>query len=307
MAALDEEWPAVVAFGTADITVSAGLEPVLIDLAELKKHPLVTTAASKLQWALGNLTALEHNITQAFGNPADCAVLRADLDPETGYHVLRIEAQADLTDFAENFQHSVADIANNIRAALDKLAWLAACDFTNGTPQDVPGVKFPICDTTKDWINAGRARNQLRPDHCGFVKRFQPCEGPSPYSDGFSGPYIHQLTLLRELSNDDKHRDTEPVLLSPTTFQFRRFAIAQMTQIPPEPMDWHLLSLGKEIKLGMEVLEIRLPAESEAEIHDIARAAPGVALSEGRYAVATLQRLHRHVHLILSEFAREFP
>jgi hypothetical protein len=171
-------------------------------------------------------------------------------------------------------------------------------------------VKLPICDTEGDWNNAGRARALLVPEHCGLIKTLQPYQAEDPYADSWHGPYVHPLRLLRDLSNDDKHRDTAPVLLMPTQFQFRRVDVAQRPSdwFPDQTEnDWEVLNPGQEMTVGLEVLRMRLVGDVEPEIHDAARAFPQVALPEGRVAVLTMQRLFRRVHLLLSEFARQFP
>jgi hypothetical protein len=236
-------------------------------------------------------------------------VLGAHLDPKSGYYVLRIETLPDLDDFAENLTHAIADVAGQIRSSLDKLAWTCACSFAHGTPKDLSGVKFPICDTQTDWINARRARNQLDPAHCGFIEQFQPYHGVCNVADSYAGAYVHQLTLLRDLSNYDKHRDTAPALLTQGCFLFRDgITIAKKTG----PYGWDVLDIdptgiGKPMELGKEVMRARLIDPPQGNVDDAGRAVPLVEIGEGRIADHTMQRLHRFVHFLLSEFARQFP
>ncbi len=50
---------------------------------------------------------------------------------------------------------------------------------------------------------------------------FSRYHGVYDFADSYGGPYVHQLVLLRELANDDKHQDTAPALLTAGSFSFR--------------------------------------------------------------------------------------
>ncbi len=295
-----------------DQTFSGGDEPVLLTYDELASHPLLVDSVEKLRWAERHLAALKSNIDQAtvHADPANLAVLSAQFDPESGYHVFRISQMPDMSELIFGFTHSITDVANPLRAGLDKLAWNCARLFAGGTPPDPTGVKFPIATTRDEWIKAGRARKQLDPLHCGFIESFQPYHGVAGRADNWTGPYVHPLALLQDLTNDDKHRDTHPVFLIPNRFHLCDLPIAKSVlqfgdQSVPIP-DQEFTGIGEVMELGAEVMRARL-LNAELEIDDAGRAAPHVALPEGRGAVHTMQRLHRFVHLILSEFARRFP
>jgi hypothetical protein len=51
-------------------------------------------------------------------DPENLAVLRAELDAESGYHIFRIVQMPDMSELACGFIHSIADVANPLRAAL---------------------------------------------------------------------------------------------------------------------------------------------------------------------------------------------
>jgi hypothetical protein len=292
------------------VTTHGGAPSQLIDLAALKRHPLLESAASKLQWADRNLAALAENIGQAFADPADQPVLGAYLDPTLGYHVFRINVLPDLEDFAENLSHAISNAALQIRAALDKLAWKCACAFANGVPKDRPGVKFPICDTQADWSKQDRARKNLDPAHWAFIDSVQPYHpGFLLQDDAYAGRYIHPLTLLRDLSNDDKHADTTPTLLTQGVFSFRKGITFARTADPNgwERLDIEETGIGDTMTLGGEVMRARLVDPPGDNLDDVGRVVPMVEIGEGRIADHTMARLHRSVHFILSDFARQFP
>lgn len=295
-----------VTFLSHDVTIQAGNALNLLDPNDLALNPLLNTAVAKLRWAERHLAALDSNITAATVDPEQNASLDAHFDPKTGYHVFHLAAVPDLSGLSENLPHAIADVVGPLRSALDKIAWKSARQFANGIPKDVPGVKFPICDSTTKWAEAGRARNQLVPAHCGLIESFQPYHGVQGWADNWTGSYIHPLALLQDLTNDDKHRDTQPVFLVAAKFHFR-FRSDVLVKGPNDLPEWEFHGVGKPMDLGAEVLRVRFLPSADPEIKDAGRVAPVIALPERRDVIGSLQRIHRYVHLVLSEFARKFP
>jgi hypothetical protein len=311
-------------FVATDFSIATGVAPELIDLTTLGKHRLLGPSAGKLDWAGRHLAALEHNINQAFLDPTDRAVIRADFDAKSGYHVFRVSALPDVREIAENFTHVVGDIAKNLHPALDQLAWQLACDFSStGTPPDPKGIFFPITDTPDLWKGAGRSRKQIKPDHWDFIERFQPYHGVDGRADSWAGDYVHPLAFLRDLSNDDKHRIDRPVLLVPGQLDFVEFEIMKkpgdvqsptymsyvLASAPQRPgvNDWDVNGIGKPLELGLEVMRARLTDTAQPEINPAGFAVPQVAFGDNRAALPALQRARGFAHLVLSEFYRQFP
>jgi hypothetical protein len=307
----DTPYPALVGWLTTDITISGGDPLVLIDRDTLKAHPLLATSVSKLWWGHNHLAALETNVMEAFTYPENKATLSADRDLETGEHIFKIAKVPDLTDFADDIGNAVFDVAGNYRAALDKMAWKIVLSAHSGVAPDPPGVKFPICDGPQDWVNAGRARNQFDPAHCGFIEGFQPYHGVNGLADSWHGSYIHPLAMLQSLSNEGKHREDWPVTLPGANAEIGRNALpvdfdeylAMAAQFHPQPLG----GVGKPMEEGNEVIWLRLYPGAEEHIEDAGRLTPVIAFAEGRRIVDNLQRIERFVHFVLSEFARQFP
>lgn len=295
-----------VAFQTEDITLHAGKEFDLVEPSLLKRHPLLTAAVSKLQWAQRHRAGLQSNIESFFASPEGRTTLRAKFDSDSGYHSFSVQSLPLICEFEDFFTNSVADIAGALRAALDKLAWMSACDFAaSGEPAKPTAVKFPMIDDPGKWSDVGGAQSQLDPLHRDFIKGFQPYQGINGWADSWHGPYLHQLTLLREMSNDDKHRETQPIMLVQANFGLTRSDIAKGVGI--YGYDWMFPSLGKSMQENLEMLRVRFVESAEPEIENAGIATPEVTLPEGRRAIQTLDRLERFVHLILSEFSRQFP
>src|ERR1035437_9252233 len=179
----DDPYPALGSWLTVDITMSPGRPLVLTDFDTLKAHPLLPTAVSKLRWGRNHLAALETNVTETFTGLEYQARMRADRDAESGDHVFKIADVPDLADLADDIANAVFDVAGNYRAALDKMAWKLVLSAHGGAAPDPPGVKFPICDYPQQWTDAGRARNQFDPTHCGYIEGFQPYHGVNGLAD----------------------------------------------------------------------------------------------------------------------------
>lgn len=120
----------------------------------------------------------------------------------------------------------IGDVLHNLRCALDYIAFQLVAH--GGDPKKletdaIKHVKFPIVvgptrrgKAPADYLSDG-LRNWLpgiRPVHKTIVRRHQ------PYVRGQSAE-THPLALLQKLSNTDKHRRLQPVLMLPTEGGFR--------------------------------------------------------------------------------------
>jgi hypothetical protein len=302
----DFEWGSSASFSVVPQTISGGIPPNLTSLDDLDKHPLLGPSIGKFRWGQGHLTSLEQNILQTFGDPANQAIIRADLDSQSGYHVFSVSSLPTVGQFAKQFTNAVADVAKNFHPALDQLAWQLAKVFAApGEPSDPKAVNFPIADTRDTWRKKERrAKLQFRPEHWSFFERFQPYRGVDGRFDSWQGDYVHPLAFLRDLADDDKHRISKPVFLLPQQFDFPKGLRVAGQGFA---RDWIVTGVGKALELGLEVMRARLISPSEPEINPAGRCRPQVTFRTGDQAIPALQRIERFVHLVLSEFVREFP
>src|SRR5579872_6979169 len=118
------------------------------------QHPLLASAGEKVRWAEIHLEALQRNIWNHFTTPANRIPLRADLDPNTGYHFFRIKELPDYSGFHTNVALGVGDVVGNLRAALDHAIFGIIYPRRASHPKfDEWGIGFPVCD------NATKLRN----------------------------------------------------------------------------------------------------------------------------------------------------
>lgn len=311
----DDPYPAQLMWLTTDVTIRSGESMNLMDFDVLRTHPLLQTAVSRLRSGHNHLEVLVTNLAEALASPEHQACMRADFDADHGAHVFRIADVPELSELADDVANAVFDISGNYRAALDKMAWRLVLSAHNGVAPDPPGVKFPICDGSLEWIKAGRARNQFDSAHCGFIEAVQPYHGVNGLADSWHGSYVHPLTMLQSVNNEGKHRDDWPVVLPGARAFISRNSLpadfdeylAMVTSGQPAPEPLVQGTVGRPMQSGNPVIRLRLHSGVEDHIRDAGRLVPIVAFSEGRHIVETLRRIERYVQHVLSEFYRTFP
>jgi hypothetical protein len=103
----------------------------------------------------------------------------------------------------------VGDCLHNLRSALDHVAWQFALAHLGREPSESEARKipFPLEDTPGGFATAA-VRKFLSDDHIRYVDFFQ------PYKEGDKAKQ-HKLSILRRLSNLDKHRVVPAATLTP--------------------------------------------------------------------------------------------
>lgn len=150
------------------------------------------------------------------------------------------------------------------------------------------------------------------------LHEFQPCKGRNGRPDNWSGDYIHQLSLLQKVSNQDKHQRLSIVLLTPNAFSTSptRFSLPpgiiragdsfeflpeRVSDPDPEAEDFDFSHASQRVELGIEIGRIKVPAwRLLPRIEDAGEVTPRVALDRTRPIFTTLERLADYVQLILS-------
>lgn len=281
------------------------------------------SAKAKLRRAIGQCEELNTQIECFRANPNSRAVLRADLDADSGYHILRIDEIPDYRHVIEEVSLGLGDIVNNLRCSLDHLAWQYACAHAQGTPRRPRDVYFITCNAAGGQQH--KTPGFLAPQVWGRMHEYQPCQGANGRPDSWSGPYIHQLDLLTDLSNSDKHH-----MLAHIELHANQFAtIATRADSPPwivrtesgvkflpervndpDPGADHLdfSHASGLVEVGAEVARIRAPLWSDHPVvARVGTATPLFALPEGRPIVETLQRLSKFVQTVMDDLQQICP
>ena len=175
-------------------------------------HPLEGIRA-KIDRSEQHVQLLNREVERFFVNRERGPVgVRHEIDPE-GETWRIVVAQVD--DVPVYFGSIIGDAVHNLRAALDQLVFELAFIDTRGMEVETTG--FPASKTLDNfrgsWVQK-RLLAGLTLKHRTMIKRFQ------PYRVRQIPGRHHLLTFLDDLSNDDKHRLTQPVLLAPEGMTF---------------------------------------------------------------------------------------
>lgn len=250
---------------------------------------------------------LKEYIWDTFQDERNRATMRADADAQTGFHILSLQTVPDLSVFQERTSVIVGDIVHNLRSTLDHLTWQLACYHTGGNPLNPQRVQFPIED--KLAVFAKRCKpdgwiGEIAPAHQTIIERYQPYHGLNTPSQQFWTLYVHELALLRDLSNADKHRVLTEIDLPVTGFHMRvRFAPGATG---PMEHDWRFPT-DYALKVGAQVMRARLIsgpniAKIDPHMEMVGHATPDVSIIKGGAVVPDLQRIGMFVSCIIREF-----
>jgi hypothetical protein len=213
-----------------------------------------------------------------------------------------------MAEFTEQASAMAGDVISNLRSTLDHLTWQLACRHTDGKPRWPRRVQFPIEDNpTKfpqrcsDCSGAGWLY-EVSPTDQAKIELFQPYRGVDGQPDTWSGPYIHPLALLRNLSDTHKHRNLTTILLIPNSASFMvgidshsiaEFMVGQTKAGIP---------LDNALDINAQVMGARVIGEVEPHVEMAGYATPSVALDEKRPIIPTLDRIAAYVVRILRKF-----
>lgn len=279
----------------------------------------LASAQAKLRHAESHLSTLRTFVDTATSHEQNQLRLGADLDPASGIHIVRISSVPKLAPLAEKASLIVGDIAHNLRSALDHLAWQLACAAAGGAPAKPREVQFPICYPS-EISKTCKTPSYFTAADWQKIHEFEPCKGLNGRPDGWSGDYVHQLSLLQQLNNDDKHKTLAVILLVPNqlamiptraslppwivkTEDGWEFASERVSDPDPDADMPNFEHASFRAEVGAEVGRFRATAwQGRTTIENVGTATPQVALDERRPAVAAIERLTEYVRLILDSF-----
>lgn len=160
--------------------------------------------AEKLEWARKHLDALNADMTAFVKNEAYGAV--GQFDPKTRQLTIRFRINKA---FPPDWPLRVGDIVHNMRSALDSLVYALAFKYS-GKPTDEQArdIQFLICDGPTEFAKrAPRWHGRMSPAAQNAIALVQ------PYQRRKAGAK-NELSVLRDLSNIDKHRHILPCFVA---------------------------------------------------------------------------------------------
>lgn len=207
---------------------------------------------AKVEHGKEHSIVLEKYIKDTFSIEANRPRLGIKIDTTTGEHVLYVSYLPDLSAAFVRISLLLGDILHNLRSALDHMTYQLALWNTRRKIMWPKLVQFPIVDEPSDFDRAIKKElREIDPVHRKVIERFQPY---NRIAEGISiGPYFHSFAVLRDLSNTDKHRLLNPIMIPPTSLgpsvsgeSFLLFIVAAM-ETSGTPMKFAPIELGTEV------------------------------------------------------------
>ncbi len=269
----------------------------------------LSSCRAKLRQARVHRVGLASQIEQYFAITSNRPILSAELEPTGVCHIFRIVSVPQVAELQETVAIIVGDCVHNIRSALDHLVFQLACVNKNGKVEFPHRVQFPIVDTAVAYAKeAKKWLSEVRKDHQTAIESYQPYHGGAGRPDSWSGPYIHQLALLQQLSNWDKHRLLNPVLIIPAGAEIRLplgigLNLPEIISLGDFQRSSPFRNAGERLEIGVEIYRGKLlGADVPSTIPNAGYVIPHIALEEKRPIAPTLERLENYVDLILNDF-----
>ena len=197
----------------------------------------------------------------------------------------------------------IADAIHNYRSALDQLIFELAFMDTRG--RELESTAFPASDTLVNFEGEKvktRLLAGLTKQHRAQLKRFQPYRG-------WKSPGPHPFRLLNDLSNDDKHRLTQPALVHAQTFRMRVLNenCADCRVDVNTRIEWNKRSVGRPLEPDTEVC--RFPVEITGPNPQVTMEGgvdTFVGFRNGIPVLPALWEIRDHTRRVVEFFAPEF-
>lgn len=191
--------------------------------------PALADARHKVERGCERLSDLK-NIERGLNDPAHERVV-VDYDPEQGCHIASfLFRELPPVDLAL----TLGECFHALRGALDYITWQLAWKAKGREPTDEEARKiaFPICDEP-GWFSDSAVFKHIEKEPAKELALHQ------PYAEKLGGPHDPaSLALLRDLSNQDKHRliVVSAHAMHPQTIDMR-WDNPRATDVRSEPID----------------------------------------------------------------------
>ena len=269
---------------------------------------------AKIDRAKEHCDALGKYVDDTFAVEANRPRLGIRFDADTKDHIVFINYMPDLSVFLDRCSLIYGDAVNNLRVALDRVAYQLALLHTGGKIQAEAKIQFPICDTLESFNNFKTQRlKEISPVHIAIMERVQ---GYHTIDENVClGMYFHPLVMLRELVNIDKHR--LPIkLVIPTSGMHlyhplaeKILSVAFMNQLGRDERGlYKICPLQFPVaELGAVVMRAKLSSGAlETEVSMAGYVSAMVAIEGDRSAISSLNKMAAVIVKILHEFEPSF-
>jgi hypothetical protein len=257
----------------------------------------LSSSRAKLNHAKRHIDRLRSEIPKQSSAKGEGLRLRRQFEPAEGAVVFCLDEVIEIKD---DWPFLFGNAINNLRSALDYLAWQLAIRYHKGKepPETLwPSIQFPITATQSMWDNSRSIKNMIGV-HRAKVKKFQPFKLAK--ADRSKGA-VHWLALLREFSNADKHREVQFVYCVPAVLnRLSQPIYVDCVPTAVSPFRW---GLPDARNLGDEVFRfLARPTGPNPDLHFDANVSAFVAVEQKLDVVDTLDTLAQRVERVIRSF-----
>jgi hypothetical protein len=197
----------------------------------------------------------------------------------------------------------VGDAIHSYRSALDQLIFELAYMDTNG--QELGTTGFPASDSRSNFEGnyvQTRLLAGLTQKHRAALKRFQ------PYRGWHEPERTHPIRMLDDLSNDDKHRVTQPAFTAMQNFQMWINPVKNCTFPAGGPdVTFNPLFLGVPLEPHTEICHAPIIVTGpKPEVEMKLRLETFIGFRNGESCRETLRGVGAYARRIVEFFAAEF-
>lgn len=252
---------------------------------------------AKIERAHEHRNALEGEIEPVLNGEHHQIQSSAEFNLDTGYYLFRVAKLPN--EWRLRVAVILGDLVHTLRSTLDQLAWQLVLSYSGRPrkPQEKTSIEFPIKYRRKG-LRSTYAFSKIAPSDRTILDRAQPYNGPG-------NPKLHGLAIIRQLSNRDKHRVLNPVLVGTNDFTVVR---EDSTQVFFDVFSFDFeASRGKNLKIGTEVARCRLARRADDKMEVTGYSTPAIRLPQ-RSDVSLMDGVEvmvRTVEAILARFAVE--
>jgi hypothetical protein len=283
-------------------------------------QPDFSHCRAKLYRAVEHRNALQSHISEHITGKGDNRpTIGIKFKPETGEHAIYVSLCPDYRPHLERCGILLSDAIQNFRVSLDYLTFQLAMKNKNGVLDNERRVQFPIEDDPGMFDRRCKATNirdqrawtgELSIDDQQVLERYQPYHATQwdAVAEGqqkTSGSHCGFLYALREISDPDKHRLPEAVLIPPVRFdKVDPGASMIVNGHLRRQRDTGERSVPVTVEAGTEMFWCKMPGWPETNMNVIGYLTPLVAIQVGHLlqVIPTLDQVVRIIHLLISEF-----
>lgn len=274
---------------------------------------------AKLYRAVEHRDALQSYVSKHITAEDNRPTIGIKFKPETGEHAVYVSSCPDYGPHLERCSVLLGDAIQNLRVPLDYLAFQLALRNKNAVLDNHRRIQFPIEDEPEMFRKRCTATGprdsrawiaEISGDDQKILERYQPYHAEqgdvvAKRQAVISGSHCGFLRVLREISDGDKHRLPEAVLIPPVRLDKVHLGVGMIayghmrrqreTGEGPIPIT---------IEAGAEIFWGKMPDWPETNVQVAGYITPLIAIHIGQMCrlMPTVDQVVRIVHLLLAEF-----